>query len=76
VAPIRRSYFRPFPASNWANTARNYRVLIMPNRPLEGVEAALDTVGRIILSLTANRARILRERGQNKKSFLRRSPKI
>ncbi|HEY2444134.1 MAG TPA: penicillin-binding protein 2 [Rhizomicrobium sp.] len=66
VAPLRGRIFDRFGAE-LANNRRNYRVLIIPEQALEGVEAALDTVGRIILLTDRDRARILRDIEQNKK---------
>ncbi|MGH6876614.1 MAG: penicillin-binding protein 2 [Rhizomicrobium sp.] len=50
-----------------ATNRRNYRVLIVPEQALGGVEDALDTVGRIILLTDRDRARILRDIGQHRK---------
>src|ERR1700722_10890579 len=66
VAPLRGRIFDRFGVA-LANNRRNYRVLIIPEQALEGVEAALDTVGRIILLTDRDRARILRDVAQNKK---------
>ncbi|HWE06747.1 MAG TPA: penicillin-binding protein 2, partial [Rhizomicrobium sp.] len=66
VAPLRGRIFDRF-GVELANNRRNYRVLIIPEQALEGVEAALDTVGRIILLTDRDRARILRDVAQNKK---------
>src|SRR3984957_358870 len=66
VAPLRGRIFDRF-GVELATNRRNYRVLIIPEQALEGVEAALDTVGRIILLTDRDRARILRDVAQNKR---------
>ena len=47
VAPLRGRILDRF-GVELANNRRNYRVLIIPEQALEGVDAALDTIGRII----------------------------
>lgn len=50
-----------------ANNRRNYRVLLIPEQASQGVEQALDTIGRVILLTDRDRQRILRDIAQNKK---------
>jgi penicillin-binding protein 2 len=66
VAPLRGRILDRF-GVELANNRRNYRVLIVPEQALEGVEAALDTVGRVILLTDRDRARIHRDIASNKK---------
>jgi len=66
VAPLRGRILDRF-GVELANNRRNFRVLIIPEQALGGVEAALDTVGRIILLTDRDRARILRDIAANKK---------
>lgn len=66
VAPLRGRILDRF-GVELANNRRNYRVLIIPEQALEGVDAALDTIGRIIALSDRDRARILRDIENNKK---------
>lgn len=66
VAPLRGRIVDRFGVELAANR-RNYRILIIPEQALGGVQAAIDTVGRIILLSDRDRARILRDISQNKK---------
>jgi penicillin-binding protein 2 len=66
IAPLRGRIIDRF-GFELANNRRNYRVLIVPEQALDGVEAALDTMGRIILLTERDRARILRDVANNKK---------
>ncbi len=50
-----------------ASNRRNYRVLLIPEQASQGVENALDTIGRIILLTPHDRERILRDIAANKK---------
>jgi len=66
LAPLRGRILDRF-GTELATNRRNFRVLIIPEQALGGVESALDTVGRIILLTDRDRARILRDIGANKK---------
>ncbi|HEX4078888.1 MAG TPA: penicillin-binding protein 2 [Rhizomicrobium sp.] len=66
VVPLRGRILDRF-GVELANNRRNYRVLIVPEQALEGVEAALETVGRIILLTDRDQARIRRDIANNKK---------
>jgi penicillin-binding protein 2 len=66
VAPLRGRILDRF-GVELASNRRNYRVLIVPEQALGGVEAALDTIGHIILLSDRDRARILRDIANNKK---------
>ena len=50
-----------------ATNRRNYRVVIVAEQASQGVEAALDAVGKIIAIDPRQRERVLREIAQNKK---------
>jgi penicillin-binding protein 2 len=50
-----------------ATNRRNYRVVIVAEQTSQGVEAALDAVGKIIQIEPHQRAKVLREIAQNKK---------
>ncbi len=50
-----------------ATNRRNYRVVIVAEQASQGVEAALDAIGKIIELDSDQRARVLREIAQNKK---------
>src|SRR5450755_2885503 len=50
-----------------ANNRRNYRVLIVSEQATEGVEAALDTIGKVILLTDVQKKRVLNEIANNKK---------
>lgn len=66
VAPLRGRIFDRF-GVELATNRRNYRVLIIPEQALEGVDQAVDTVGRIILLTDRDRVRIMRDIDNNKK---------
>lgn len=66
IAPLRGRVIDRF-GIELANNRRDYRVLIVPEQALGGVEAALDTIGRIILLTDRDRARILRDIANNRK---------
>jgi penicillin-binding protein 2 len=66
VAPLRGRILDRF-GVELANNRRNYRVLIVPEQALEGVDVALETVGCIILLTDRDRARIHRDIANNKK---------
>ncbi len=66
VTPLRGRILDRF-GVELANNRRNFRVLIVPEQALGGVEAALDTIGRIIFLTDRDRARILRDIAANKK---------
>ncbi|HEY0106472.1 MAG TPA: penicillin-binding protein 2 [Rhizomicrobium sp.] len=50
-----------------ANNRRNYRVLLVSEQATEGVEAALDTIGKVILLTDAQKKRVLHDLAMNKK---------
>jgi penicillin-binding protein 2 len=50
-----------------ANNRRNYRVLIVAEQATEGVEEALDAIGKVILLTDAQKKRVLRDIAANKK---------
>jgi penicillin-binding protein 2 len=66
LAPLRGRILDRF-GTELANNRRNYRVLVVPEQASQGVEAALDTIGRIILLTPHDRDRILRDVENNKK---------
>jgi penicillin-binding protein 2 len=66
VAPLRGRILDRF-AQELATNRRNYRVLLVPEQASDGVDAALDTIGQIILITPAQRERIKRDISQNKK---------
>ena len=66
VAPLRGRIVDRF-GVELANNRRNYRILLTPEQATEGVEAALDMIGRVILITPHDRQRILREIAANKK---------
>jgi penicillin-binding protein 2 len=66
VAPLRGRIIDRF-GVELATNRRNYRILIIPEQALGGVQSAIDTVGRIILLTDRDRERILRDISQNKK---------
>jgi penicillin-binding protein 2 len=66
IAPLRGRILDRF-GVELANNRRNYRVLIIPEQALEGVDAALDTIGRIIALSDRDRTRILRDIENHKK---------
>ena len=50
-----------------ANNRRNYRVLIVSEQATEGVEDALDTIGKLIVLTDAQKKRVLHDIAVNKK---------
>ncbi len=50
-----------------ANNRRNYRVLLVSEQATEGVEAALDTISKVILLTDAQKKRVLHDLAMNKK---------
>jgi len=66
LAPLRGRIVDRF-GVELANNKKNYRVVLIPEEATGGVEAALDTIGRIILIAPRERERILREIAANKK---------
>lgn len=50
-----------------ANSRRNYRVLLVSEQATEGVENALDIIGKVILINDQQRKKILRDIANNKK---------
>jgi penicillin-binding protein 2 len=66
LAPLRGRIVDRF-GVELANNKKNYRVVLVPEEATGGVEAALDTIGRIILIAPHERERILREIAANKK---------
>ncbi len=50
-----------------ANNRRNYRVLLVAEQATEGVQAALDTIGKVILLTDAQKKRVLHDIAMNKK---------
>jgi penicillin-binding protein 2 len=65
LAPLRGRILDRF-GVELATNRRNYRVDLIPEQALEGVDAALDTIGRIILITPRERERILRDIAENK----------
>jgi len=66
LAPLRGRIIDRF-GVELANNRRNYRVVLIPEQASGGIQAALDTIGRIILLTPHDRDRILREIAANKK---------
>ncbi len=50
-----------------ANSRRNYRVLLVSEQATEGVQAALDTIGKVILLSDQQKKKILHDIAMNKK---------
>jgi len=50
-----------------ANSRRNYRVLLVSEQATTGVEAALDTIGKVVLLTDQQRKKILHDIAMNKK---------
>jgi penicillin-binding protein 2 len=50
-----------------ANNRRNYRVLLVAEQATEGVQAALDTIAKVILLTDAQKKRVLHDIAMNKK---------
>lgn len=65
LAPLRGRILDRF-GTELANNRRNYRVLLIPEQAIQGVEEALDTIGRVILLSDHDRQRILRDVAANK----------
>ena len=65
LAPLRGRILDRFGAE-LATNRRNYRVDLIPEQALEGVDAALDTIGRIIVISPRDRERILHDVAENK----------
>lgn len=66
ISPLRGRIIDRF-GVELANNRKNYRVVLIPEQASGGVEAALDTIGRVILIAPHERDRILREIAANKK---------
>ncbi|HEX2589844.1 MAG TPA: hypothetical protein VHL34_00005, partial [Rhizomicrobium sp.] len=66
IAPLRGRILDRF-GVELANNRRNYRILIVPEQAREGVDAALDAVGRVILLTPRQRQKVLHDIAQNKK---------
>ena len=66
LAPLRGRILDRF-GTELATNRRNYRVLLIPEQATQGVENALDTIGRIILLTPHDRERIMRDIAANKK---------
>lgn len=66
IAPLRGRIVDRF-GVEVADNRRNYRILLIPEQATEGVDAALDMIGRVILLTPRDRDRILREIAANKK---------
>jgi len=65
LAPLRGRILDRF-GVELATNRRNYRVDLIPEQALEGVDAALDTIGRIIVISPRERERILHDIAENK----------
>jgi penicillin-binding protein 2 len=50
-----------------ANSKRNYRVLLVSEQATEGVKAALDTIGKVILLTDQQKKKVLHDIANNKK---------
>ncbi len=66
IAPPRGRILDRFGAE-LANNRRNYRVLLVAEQATEGIEAALDAIGKLIVLADAQKKRVLREIAANKK---------
>ncbi|MBU6299459.1 MAG: penicillin-binding protein 2, partial [Alphaproteobacteria bacterium] len=66
VAPPRGTILDRF-GVELANNRRNYRVVIIAEQATDGVEAALDAIGKIILLTPRQKDKVLRDIAQNKK---------
>ncbi|HEV2563397.1 MAG TPA: penicillin-binding protein 2 [Rhizomicrobium sp.] len=66
LAPLRGRIIDRF-GVELATNRRNYRVLLVPEQATEGVDAALDTLGRIVLITDHQRERVLHDIAQNKR---------
>ena len=66
LAPPRGRIFDRF-GIELANNRRNYRVLLVAEQATDGVEQALDTIGKVIALTDAQKKRVLATLAQNKK---------
>jgi len=66
IAPPRGRILDRF-GTELANNRRNYRVLLVSEQATEGVEAALDAIGKVILLTDAQKKRVLHDIAMNKK---------
>ncbi len=66
LAPPRGRIFDRF-GVEMANNRRNYRVLLVAEQATDGVEEALDTIGKVIALTDAQKKRVLATLAQNKK---------
>src|SRR5471032_3196476 len=66
IAPPRGRIFDRF-GTELANNRRNYRVLLVAEQATDGVEAALDTLSRVIQISDAQKKRIAQTIAENKK---------
>ena len=66
LAPLRGRIVDRF-GNELATNRRNYRVLLVPEQATEGVKAALDALGRLVLITDHQRERILHDIAQNKR---------
>src|SRR5580693_5120082 len=66
IAPLRGRIIDRF-GVELANNRQNYRVLLIPEQAAQGVDAALDTIGRIIALSPHDRDRIRRDIAANKR---------
>ena len=66
LAPPRGRIFDRFGAE-LANNRRNYRVLLVAEQATNGVEQALDTIGKVIALTDAQKKRVMVTLAQNKK---------
>jgi penicillin-binding protein 2 len=66
IAPLRGRILDRF-GVELANNRRNYRVMVVAEQAREGVEAALDAIGRVIVLTDRQRQKALRDIAMNKK---------
>ncbi len=66
VTPLRGRILDRF-GVELANNRRNYRVMIVSEQAREGVDAALNAIGRVIQLSDVQRRKVLRDIAQNKK---------
>jgi len=66
IAPLRGRIVDRF-GVELANNRQNYRVLLVPEQAAQGVDAALDTIGRVIALTPHDRDRIRHDIAMNKK---------
>src|SRR3954471_19131368 len=50
-----------------ANSRRNYRILLVSEQAHEGVEAALDTIGKVVVITDQQKKKVMHDLGMNKK---------